>query len=192
MSSKIKSSIELAMDKMAKLPKLTKDELRERQETEYGPRGRAIAARFLADDLQATRLGTELSSYEGERSEIVRKALLTSLCQSIDLEDAHTTAKALEGIKELVDGAHVEEVSNRLDDLLRDYEQQRQQLQTATQRAADPRLNDLGISGSAIRLNPDQNEAWRQAQTELQQRFLPQVDHIKRDLTDCVLGSCTE
>jgi hypothetical protein len=190
-SGKIKSSIELAMEKMAKLPKLTEEELRERQEREYEPRGRAIAARFLADDLEATRLASELSSYEGERSEIVRKALLTSLCQSINLEDARTTAKALEGIKELVDDSPVEKVSNRLDDVLRDYEQQRQQQQETTQRSEDPRLHDLGISGSAIRLNPDQNEAWCKAQTELQRRFVSQVDQIKRDLTDRVLRSHT-
>jgi hypothetical protein len=191
-SSKIKSSIELAMEKMAKLPKLTEEELRERQESEYGPRGRAIAARFLAGDLEATRLGAELSSYKDERGEIVRKALLVSLCQSIDLEDAHATAKALEGIHELVHCDSVEETSNRLGDILRDYEQQRQRQLETTQGAEDPRLRDLGISGSAIRLNPDHNEAWCRARTELQQRFLPKVDQIKRELTGYLLGSCAD
>jgi len=191
-SGKIKSSIELAMEKMAKLPKLTEEELRERQEREYGPRGRAIAVRFLADDLETTRLGAALASYEGERRKIVRKALLTSLCQSIDLEDAPTTARALEGLAELAPGDPVEETSSRLDDLLRDYEQQSQRQLDETRGAEDPRLRELGISGSAIRLNPDQNQAWRQAQAELQQRFLPKLEQIKRELADYLMRSCAE
>ena len=61
-----------------------------------------------------------------------------------------------------------------------------------TRGAEDPRLRELGISGSAIRLNPDQNQAWRQAQAELRQRFLPKLEEIRRELTDSLMRSCAE
>ncbi len=47
MSGKIKSTLELAMEKAAKLPRLTEEEIRQRREEEYAPRGRAIAALAL-------------------------------------------------------------------------------------------------------------------------------------------------
>ena len=115
MAKQIKSSIELAMEKMAKLPKLTEDEIRERQEKEYGPQGQAIARRFLTGDLPETRLEVELFKHEDERGKIVRKAFSTSLCQAIDLEDAETTAKVLEAIKALAKDDYPEEAASRLE-----------------------------------------------------------------------------
>jgi hypothetical protein len=188
-AGKIKSSVELAMEKMAKLPRLTKEELRERQHREYEPRGRAIAARFLAGDLEATRLDAELSRYGDEPGRIVWRAFITALCQSIDLEDARASARVLEGVGELARDDRVRETSSRLSDLLRDYREQRQRRLQATQGAPDPRLRDLGLSGSAIRVNPDQNQAWLQARSELRQRFLPEVDRIGRELADHLLES---
>jgi hypothetical protein len=96
MSKQIKSSIELAMEKMAKLPKLTKDEIRERQEKEYGPQGQAIAREFLTGALAETRLEVELFRHGDERGEIVRKAFSASICQAINLEDAETAARVLQ------------------------------------------------------------------------------------------------
>ena len=79
MSGKVKSTIELAMEKAAKLPRLTKEELRQQKEKEFGPRGRAIAARFLAGDLADEDLDSELSRYPDEQSNAVRGASLASL-----------------------------------------------------------------------------------------------------------------
>jgi hypothetical protein len=53
-------------------------------------------------------------------------------------------------------------------------------------------VRDLGVSGSAIRLNPRQNERWRQSWSELQQTFRPQVDEIKQELTDHLVSSLQE
>jgi hypothetical protein len=184
MSRKIKSTLELAMEKAAKLPALTAEEIRRRQEKEYAPRGRAIAERFLAGDLAETRLEFELGEYRGEEGGIVRAAFLTSMCQSIDLEDAEGTARAFEGVKLLVSDDRLEESSNRLRDLFRDYQEERQREFAETERAASELLGDLGVSGSAIRLNMEQNRAWLEKRSGLMERFLPRVEEIKRALGD--------
>jgi hypothetical protein len=82
--------------------------------------------------------------------------------------------------------------TSSLDDLRRDYERQKQRQLEATRGSEDPRLRELGISGSAIRLNPDQNEAWCRAQTELQRQFFPKLEQIKGELTDSLLRSRAE
>jgi hypothetical protein len=192
MAKQIKSSIELAMEKMAKLPKLTKDEIRERQEKEYRPQGQAIARKFLTGALEETRLEIELFRHEDERGEIVRKAFSESLCQSIDLEDAETTARVLKGIKVLAHDDHLEETASRLDGILRDYERQKQQEMAAIEEAESAGVRDLGVAGSAIRLNPRKNERWQQRWSELQQAFRPKVDEIKQELTDHLVSSLRE
>jgi hypothetical protein len=195
MAKQIKSSIELAMEKMAKLPKLTEDEIRERREKEYAPQGRKLASELLTGVLAETRLEVELFRQEGEPGRIVQKAFSTALCQAIDLEDAETSTKVCNTIKLLVRDDYLEETASHLDSLdgmLRDYERQKQQELVTIEAAEGARVRDLGVSGSAIRLNPRENEHWRQKWSELQQAFRPQVDEIKQKLSDQLASSLLE
>ncbi len=195
MAKQIKSSIELAMEKMAKLPKLTKDEIRERQEKEDAPQGQALARDLLTGVLAETRLEVELFKHEDEPGRIVRQAFAASLCQAINLEDAETTAKVCNAVKLLVHDDYLEEAARHLDGLdgiLQDYERQKQQELAAIEEAESACVRDLGVSGSAIRLNPRENERWRQKWSELQQAFRPQADEIKRELTDHLASSLLE
>jgi hypothetical protein len=192
MSKPIKSTLELAMEKAAKLPKLTKQEIRERQEKEFAPLGRAIARKFLTDELEETRLRTEMFEHEDERGEIVRRAFAKCICQSIDLDDAKTATKVFQGTRALAWDARFEETENRLGGIYRDYEGQRQRELAAKEAAENARVRDMGISGSAIRVNLQENESWRQRLCELRREFRPKVDEIRRELTDRLVSSCAE
>lgn len=184
MSGKIKSTIELAMEKAAKLPRLTKEEIRQQQEKEYGPRGRAIAGRFLAGDLAAEDLDAELSRYPGEQGEMARAAFLASMCQAIDVGETEATARGFEGIRALVRDDRLEETSSRLGGILRDYQEQQQREFAKTEQAEAVTLRELGVSGSAIRLNMEQSEAWRAKRSALLAEFRPKLDQLKRELSD--------
>jgi hypothetical protein len=194
-SKPIKSSIELAMEKMAKLPRLTKEEVRARQEKEYAPVGQSIARGFLTGALAETRLEAELFKHEDDRGEIVRRAFSAFLCRSIDLEDAKTTVRVLEAIRLLLHDDCPEETTgllDGLDGLLRDYEQRKQRELTAIEEAGGSCLRELGVSGSAIRPNPRQNERWQRRWDELQQTFAPKTQAIKRELADHLFSSLQE
>jgi hypothetical protein len=181
---KIKSTIELAMEKAARLPKLTKEERRSQQEREYRPRGRALAERFLAGDLAEGDLDLERSGDQGKHREIVREALLASLCQAIDLEDAAATARAFEGIRVLARDDDVEQASRRVNGILRDYQEERECELARAEEAETAVLRGLGVSGAAIRLNMERSERWRERRSELQERYRPRVDEVKRELGD--------
>ena len=184
MSGKIKSTIELAMEKAAKLPRLTEAELRQQQEKEYGPRGRAIAGRFLVGDFAEEDLDAELSRFPGEQGEIVRGAFLASMCQAIDIGEREATARAFQGIETLVRDDRVEEASGRVRGVLRDYQEQRQREFARAEQAEAVTLRELGVSGSAIRLNMEQSEGWREKRSELLAEFRPKLDELKRELRD--------
>ena len=184
MSGKIKSTIELAMEKAAKLPRLTEEELRQQREKEYGPRGRAIAGRFLAGDLEAEELEGELSGYGGEAGGIVRRAFLTSMCQAMDLEHAAATARASEGIEALVRDDQIRGAIRRAGEILGDYGEQRERDFARAERAEAVVLRELGIAGSAIRPNMEQSAKWRGIRERLLEAFRPKLDEIRRDLSD--------
>jgi hypothetical protein len=192
MSKPIKSSIELAMEKAAKLPRLTDDEIRERQEREYGPVGQSIARGVLTGALAERRVETQLFEREDERGAIVRKSFSEFLCQSIDLEDAETTARALGAIRALVHDDDLERTASRLDDIARDYERQKRQELAAIEEAESARIRELGVSGSAIRINPRESERWQQGWSRLQQAFGPAADAIKQELNDHLVRGLEE
>jgi len=112
--------------------------------------------------------------------------------EAIHLEDAATNARVFEGIRVLVEDDRLEETARRLDDTLKDYERQKQRELATTEEAENARVRDLGVSGSAIRLNPRENERWRQARSELQQAFGPKADEVKQELTDHLVSSLRE
>jgi hypothetical protein len=187
MPGKIKSTIELAMEKAAKLPRLTKEEIRQQQEKDFGPRGRAIAGRFLTRDLEAEDLEIELSRYPDEPGEIVRRAFLVSMCQAMDIEDARATARGFEGIKVLVRDAQPDEAFRRVSGIIRDYQEERKREFARIEQVGDVTLRELGVSGSAIRQNMEQSEPWRRKRSELLERFRPKLEGIKRELEDHLL-----
>ncbi len=184
MPGKIKSTIELAMEKAARLPKLTNEERRRQQEREYAPRGRALAERFLTGDLAERDLDLERSGDQGEQREIVREAFLESLCQAIDLEDAAATARAFEGIRVLVRDDEVEEAARRVSGILRDYQEEGERELARAEEAETAALRELGVSGTAIRPNMEQSERWRERRSDLQETYRPRVDEVKRELGD--------
>lgn len=186
MSKEIKSTLELALERAAKLPALTAEEIRQRLEREYAPRGRAIAERFLGGDLAETRLQTELGEFRGEEGEIVRGVFLASMRQSIDLEAPERTERAFEGVKLVVGDDRVEDASNRVRDLFREYEEERQRELAVVERAERELLREQGVSGSAVRLNVEQNRTWLEKRSRLMERFLPRLEEIRGELRDCL------
>jgi hypothetical protein len=188
MSGKIKSTIELAMEKAAKLPKPTAEEIRRRREEEYQSRGGAIAERFLAGELSEGEVEIELGRHHGEEGEIARGAYLSALCRSIALEDAATLTRAFEGIGVLVRDDFLGEMAERLRGIFQDYEQQMQQELARTEASESASLRDLGVSGSAIRLDLRRSERWRERQDELLRRFRPKLDVLRRELGDHLLS----
>ena len=45
-------------------------------------------------------------------------------------------------------------------------------------------LRELGVFGSAIRLNMEQSEGWREKRSELLAEYRPKLDELKRELSD--------
>jgi hypothetical protein len=182
MSGRIKSTIELAMEKAAKLPRLSEEEIRQRREEQCAPRGEAIAEAVLRGELAASRLETELSGYEAEEGEFVRKACLERLCRAPDLERAAATTRAFEAIRALSGGGDLGGMPGLWNAILGEYEAQKRCELSAAEEAGSGALGRLGVSGSAIRSNPQQNESWQHKRSELEARFAPQLEEIGRKL----------
>ena len=159
---RIKSALEIAMERAAKMPGLTKEEISEQREREYQPRGAAIASRYLEGLLKERDLQTELSKYRCQEGEIVRRAFLLTLSQSIRLESKSISLRALEGIGAVETTANFDELKRQIEAIFDEFGQQLERKIPQHESMEKLKLQQLGISGFAVRPNLEESQAWQE------------------------------
>ena len=179
---KIKSALEIAMERIAGMPGLTKEELVEQKEREYQPRGDAIARRYFEGVLKERDLQTELSKYRGEEGEIVKRAFLLALKQSINLDSKSITLKALDGISAVEPIADLGETKKKIEVVFDEFGQQLERKAPRYEVLEKERLQQLGISGSAVKPNLEESHAWQEELRQIQSEFDLKLTELKENL----------
>jgi hypothetical protein len=179
---KIRSALEIAMERAASLPDLTQQELAEQKQREYQPRGAAIARRYLEGALKERDLQTELSKYRGQEGEIVKRAFLLTLNQSIKLESKTMSLKALEGIKTVEPTAGFDEMKQQIEAIFDEFNQQLEQEIPRYEALENERLEQLGISGSAVKPNLEESQTWQAELKRIQSEYDSRISKLKENL----------
>ena len=178
----IKSSWEIASEKVAKLGKLSPEEQRQQRENELRPVAHMLVDAYLgAYGLPRPR--DELNKYKGEDRELVRKIALKLLIEHIDLNSSSLLGKLKSGILDLAIDEKATDVLNRLEVLFDEYLQADEVNRQEIEKACRELLHQLRISGSAIsKINIRAKEEWR---IKLDSNALPyqkKLDDLKREL----------
>lgn len=190
----IKSALELAMERISGLPELTPEEKAEQKEREYAPIGAAMAVKYMDGALADTELPIELKRYRGSQQQIVRRALISSLCREMRLENSQETAlKALRGIMQM-DPEKMEffaKAERSFLQIVSEFEENKKKNFGKFEAGAVERIKAFGISGSAVRPNLNENENWSQELIRLQQAYEPRLEKL-RDVLIEELNSKTQ
>ena len=179
---RIKSALEIAMERAASMPGLTQEELAEQKEREYQPRGAAIGRRYLEGALKERDLQTELSKYRGQEGEIVKRAFLLTLNQSIRLESKSISLKALEGIKAVEPTADFDEMKRQIETIFDEFGQQVERRIGRYEALEKEKLQQLGISGSAVKRNLEESQAWQEELKRIQSEYDSRISKLKENL----------
>jgi len=181
----VKSAFELAMERISGLPKLTPEEKAEQKEREFAPIGTAMAVKYMDGALADGALPTELKRYQGNQLQIVRRALISSLCREMQFESTRGAAqRALNGIAQITPERRdaLEEAQRSFWAILDDYENAKDKKFLEFGASALERIKNLGISGSAVQPNLDENEQWKTELNGLRQLFEPRLEHLRTTL----------
>jgi hypothetical protein len=178
----IKSTLEIAMEKVAKLPQLTPEQLQEQRERALEPRGRAIANRYFEGTLQPAELESELGGFDDDDRGIVRKALKSNLCDAIGFEQVDRSQRAIKALRELERGTALEAKAGELEELYAEQLASTERALASFEESGRDRLRQLGISGSAVRPNPDFSEELKQEIHQLFQAFAARLEELRREL----------
>ncbi len=189
----IKSAREIAMEKLEKLEEATEEE---RLEWKYVPKGEELAAGYLKEDCN---LLAELSQYQENERKYVVEGAGEILARNINLPQNDLAKKnnrrAMEGFKLIKkDKVSVENIYSRIRQLLNHYleqgEQQREQayeslktqFEAKVQQAMQQQLGPTIGMKIAVERQPQFQEEWRKAQTQLDSQYLQHLNEYKREL----------
>ena len=180
---RIKSALEIAMERISGLPRLTPEEIAAQKEREYGPIGVSLAHRYLEGALQVNQLRAEAERHEGEQGRIVRRVLLRTLGGRIRLDDASGARQALAGMALFMADKELSgEAEGRLRDILDAYERDKAERAREFESIARGGLLKKGICGSAVRPNLEQDEGWRQELVRIQEKYQPGLAKLREML----------
>lgn len=179
----VKSAIELAMEKVAKMPKLDSEEIHEQKRKELVESGENLAKRVLNGSLRKKNLQGELSEFDEASLKIVRKSLIDCLRQNLSLDDPAINQLVLETVKSINKNLNIEEINEGLTELIDEYQQLKQMEFALVIKQERKHLEEVGITGNAIIPNVKTNPFWEQKELELAAQFKNQLEQIGKMIT---------
>ena len=182
----MKSAFEKALEKADKIGKFSPEEMREREEAEYTPIGRAIAERFLGHGHKQI-LKEEVERYSSDENGVVVRATLSRLVEAIDLSSADLIQRSLDGLLTLKEKEGIGETIDRIRILFAEFQVEREQEYEREKENIEKRerelLHQLRIAGSAVgAINPTAGESLSLVYEQLNSRFNERLEALKQEL----------
>ena len=189
----MKSAFEKALEKADKIGKLSPEEMREREEAEYTPVGRAIAERFLGHGHKQI-LKEELERYSSDENGVVVRAALSLLVKSIDLTSSDLIERSLDGLLTLKGKERIGETIDSIIILFAEFQEKREQEYEREKENIDKSerelLHQIRITGSAVGpINPKASESLNLVYEQLSSRFNERLETLKQELQILLNGS---
>lgn len=184
---KIKSALEIALEKAQKLGVLSDEEKYRLKDEELVATGEALAERYL-NGLPLRDVEAELAGRAEEDRRMISHHLLQHLLDRSDIGHIGRDDKILAAIQHLSgDSAIIQSIR----DLLQEYEgakeKVRQENLSALEAAKRSDLERKGIAGSAVEPATETSREWIQIQQDLDSHYQERLEYIKqksRNLTD--------
>ena len=190
----IKSALEIAMEKVAKLGTPSEEE---RLKWKHVPAGEQLAARYLKEDYN---LIAELSQYQPDVKKYIVTGAAGILIRNIDIPKHDAARKnnkrAMDGLKILKsDKVGVENVYSRIRQLFKHYaeqgEQQRRQayqslkteMEGKMQQAMQQQMDILPGTRIDVEKQPQFQQEWRKVQAQFDSQYLTLLGEYKRELS---------
>ncbi|WP_457755714.1 DUF6657 family protein [Thermodesulfatator indicus] len=188
MGDEIKSALEIALEKAAKIGKASKEELRkEKLEKE----GRRLAARFLQE--KDFNLLKAIAAISPEDKPVVLRAAVDTLVRNIvfprdelALSDIEKALKGLEVI--FIDFPQVKELTAEIKKLLTLYLQQQKQLFEQFKIQFKSQMGEIEEAlkqqyGQSVKIEPEMlpqfQEEWGKVKGQLEAQYKRQLDYFK-------------
>ncbi|NPA49314.1 MAG: hypothetical protein GXO20_04975 [Thermodesulfobacteria bacterium] len=188
MGEEIKSTLEIALEKAAKIGKASKEELRRE---ELVKEGRRLAAKFLSE--KEFNLLKELASVNPEDKPLVVRGAVDTLVRNIVFpRDEHAFSeieKVLKGLEQIfADFPQVKQLTAEIKKLLLLYHQQQKQLYEQFKQQFKVQMAEMEEAlkqqyGEDVKvdmeMHPQFQQEWQKLKGQLEEQYRQQLDYLK-------------
>jgi hypothetical protein len=181
--SELKSAREVAQERANRLGNLSAEEKEQQERQGYDEVGQALAQKWM-DGSQRLDMTAELGKHEEKAREIIRKALIERLVETIELtttQGRKNVRRAVEGISSL--RPELQPRAEEMGQLVQEYELSEQKIRQELESRYRETLHQLRISGTAVdAINIQDNDQWQLARQGLVESFAPRLNALKQAL----------
>ena len=183
---KVKSALELAMERLSSMPELTREEIAQQKKIQFQPVGQAIGRRYLAGMVDDRGMLEELARHGAESGRIVRSACIATLCASIRVEDILAAGRAIAGLSRLAGSpeAFQQEAGSSWDRLRGECGKREEDTIRKFESAVRETFSSIGISGSAMRPNLRGNESFQAELESVRRSFDRELAEFRTELAE--------
>ena len=178
-NEKIKSALDIALERAQKLGSLSAQERQSLRDKELATAGEALVKRHLAG-LLLRDVEMELKRYGEEDRETVTRYMLSALMEAISIEDLTGSEKVLAAVQHLSGDVGIGEA---LRELFHDYqevvERAWQENHSRLEAAQGKELALKGISGSAVEVGIENCAEWLEIRHRLDSHYRERLEAIK-------------
>jgi hypothetical protein len=181
-NDRIKSALEIAMEKVQKFGGLSDEEKQKMKSDELATAGSALAQRYL-NGLPIRDIEMELLKHTEEDRHIISRHILSHFLDRIDIEQISQDDRILTAIEHLSGNS---DIAHGIMDLHQEYtgalERVRLDNLSSLESAKREELKRRGISGSAIEPTIENSPEWIQVQQGLISSYREKLDELKRSV----------
>jgi len=185
----LKSAFDRAMERAERVGELSPEEMRERKEAEFTPVGRAVAERYLEHGHESLFV-EDVNKHAGDEGDIIKRAALVRLVESIALSDYEMAEWAMKGVLALSGEGGAGEVGGIIESMLglfQDFGEEVQRKYSSERGKLDAEerelLHQMRISGSAVgQINLAASESWGRIYREFSAPFVERLEALKAEL----------
>lgn len=180
----LKSAFDRAMERAERVGELSPEEMRERKEAEFTPVGRAVAERYLEHGHESLFV-EDVNKHAGDEGDIIKRAALVRLVESIALSDYEMAERAMKGVLTL--SGEVGGIIESMLGLFQDFGEEVQRKYSSERGKLDAEerelLHQMRISGSAVgQINLAASESWGRIYREFSAPFVERLEALKAEL----------
>jgi hypothetical protein len=177
-----KTAFELAMEKVAKMPKLNSEELNEERRKESIEKGEAIAQRYIQSTQRKTDIKSEIKAFSPEQEKTGKTAVLNCLSQALSMIQPEQNSHILAGMAAINPDISINVASEQLDKIIKAFHKELNSAFASVELSEIERLKAEGIAGSAVKPNMRASSLWQQKQAEMTAAYSGKLTEFQKTL----------
>jgi hypothetical protein len=175
---KIKSTLELAMERTRKFT-LSEKEKEEMRQKEVLRKATSLFHRYREKHLSSNEILREIGRMEKNTSTTVKELLLSQWIEALSLDDDDEDERILKGVESLMERS-IAEIKQRFHHLLSQYQTEKEKVREQMTVQWIEALRMEGIYGSAVDPNLEGSDRWKKESERLDQSYRMKLEAIKQ------------